>query len=53
MFSEPKDGNIRNMETCLKIFELISGLKVNLSKSCLVGINMEEQREIFGGNDWV
>lgn len=44
MFLEPNDENIRNMETCVKIFELISGLKVNMSKSCLVGINLEEQR---------
>lgn len=42
-FLEANERNIKNMEICLKIFELILGLKVNMSKSCLVGINIEEQ----------
>lgn len=36
---------------CLKVFELISGLKINMSKSCMVDINVEEQklRELANG----
>lgn len=29
------------MRSCLKIFKLISGLKFNLVKSCLMGIHVE------------
>lgn len=36
-------NNIRSMGMFIKIFELISGLKVNMSKSCMVGINMKDQ----------
>lgn len=30
------------MELCLHIFEVISGLKVNLEKSCMVGIHIND-----------
>lgn len=33
---------MRILRFCLKIFEVISGFKVNLSKSCLVGIHVDE-----------
>lgn len=35
---------------CLRIFELISGLKVNLSKSCISGIHVDDHRLLELGN---
>lgn len=42
LFLKENESNIRNMKICLQIFGGISGPKVNMSKSCMVGINMEE-----------
>lgn len=44
LFLEANERNITNMEICLKIFDLTLGLKVNMLKSCMVGINLEELR---------
>lgn len=42
IFLKANRDNISNMELCLKKFELISGLKVNMIKSCMVGIHIED-----------
>lgn len=34
--------NIRRVEMCMKIFQIISSLKVNSFKTCMVGIEVEE-----------
>lgn len=34
-------NNVKNMELCPKIFEMISRLKVNMAKSGMVGIHVE------------
>lgn len=39
LFLKEDRDNIRSVERCLKVFEVILGLKVNMGKSCLVGIN--------------
>lgn len=41
LFLRAEIENIRNMDLCVKIFEAISGLKVNIAKSYMVGIHME------------
>ena len=35
------EGKVGNLVMLLRIFEIVSGLKVNLSKSSVVGINLE------------
>lgn len=35
--------NVRTIESVLKLFELISGLKVNFHKSLLVGVNVKSE----------
>lgn len=42
LFIKAKNDNIRRMELCMKIFQAISGLKVNLFKTNMVGIEVEE-----------
>lgn len=47
IFSSKEERNVGNLLTLLRIFEVVSGLKVNLTKSCVVRINLEfgiEQR---------
>lgn len=34
--------NVQRMALCLRIFQAISGLKVNFSKSSMVGIGVED-----------
>lgn len=41
LFLKAERESIRNMEFCLKIFEVISGLRVNMAKSCMVGIHVD------------
>lgn len=36
-------ANIRKVDRCIKVFETISDLKVNMGKSCLVGINLSDE----------
>lgn len=38
-----KQKNVRAIKQVLRNFELISGLKVNFNKCCLVGLNIEEE----------
>lgn len=40
LFLSPDLDMFRNVLSILKVFELISGLKINLSKSCISGINL-------------
>lgn len=40
---EATQQNIHALKCILRLFELISGLKVNFSKSCLVGINVGDE----------
>lgn len=42
LFIEAEEKYIRNMDSCLKNFELISGLKINMSKSCMVGCRVDQ-----------
>ncbi|GMI73525.1 hypothetical protein HRI_001021800 [Hibiscus trionum] len=42
IFCTPNIGEIRNVKRILRIFELAAGLQLNLSKSRLFGINVEE-----------
>ncbi|KAL4313144.1 hypothetical protein GQ457_01G007670 [Hibiscus cannabinus] len=44
IFSEAKEESIRNIKRMLKIFELASGLRLNLKKSKLYDINTEMQK---------
>lgn len=39
---EPSWSNIRCIKAVLRGFELISGLNINLSKSCIMSVNVEE-----------
>lgn len=50
LFLNANIENIKNVELCLKIFKAISELKVNTSKSCMVGIHVEdgEFENLFG-----
>lgn len=41
LFLKAENENIRNMDMCLKIFEATSGLKMNMTKSCMVRIFVE------------
>ena len=45
-FSAKEEGKIRNLLMLLRIFDVVSGLKVNLTKSCVVGINLERSCEL-------
>ncbi|KAJ0483299.1 putative RNA-directed DNA polymerase [Helianthus annuus] len=38
--------NVKNLNRILRCFSLSSGLKINLSKSCLLGIGVDENRVI-------
>ncbi|XP_076929839.1 uncharacterized protein LOC143594399 [Bidens hawaiensis] len=43
IFGEPSLENVNNLATInLRIFHIISGLKVNLPKSCLIGVEVED-----------
>lgn len=44
LFLKAERYNIKRMEMCLKNFQVISSLKVNLSKSCMVGIHIDDNR---------
>lgn len=41
LFLKVEWENIRSMEMCLKIFEVISELRVNMAKSCMAGIYVD------------
>lgn len=43
-FLKAKGVFIRRMEMCLQIFQAIYGLKVNLPKSCMVEIHLNDDR---------
>lgn len=42
LFLKVELDNVKRMELCMKIFQVVSRLKVNLFKTCLVGIEVEE-----------
>lgn len=42
-FIKAEEEQVRNWKHILKIFESILGLKVNLSKSSMVGIGLEDE----------
>lgn len=42
LFLEANERKIRNMQMCLKVYELISGFKINMSKAHMVRVNVEE-----------
>jgi hypothetical protein len=50
LFLEPKVEYIRNAKRILRCFELISGLKINFHKSCLVRIGKKGLEKRIGGN---
>lgn len=44
LFLDADEGVIKNMRSCLRIFELILGLKVNLTKSCMAGFHVDDHQ---------
>ncbi|KAE8696464.1 hypothetical protein F3Y22_tig00110670pilonHSYRG00065 [Hibiscus syriacus] len=42
LFLRPDQDGLRNVKRILRCFELGSGLTINFTKSCLVGVGMEE-----------
>ncbi|KAL5572583.1 hypothetical protein UlMin_022180 [Ulmus minor] len=40
---EPDQSNIKKVNTILNFFSMCSGLKINMNKSSLVGINLEDE----------
>jgi hypothetical protein len=44
LFSALDDGHLRNMKCILMLFERVSGMRVNFSKSELIPFNLEEHR---------
>lgn len=42
LFLNAKKENIKMMEVCFSIFIVISGLKVNMDKSCMAGIHVDQ-----------
>lgn len=44
LFLKANPENICKIVLCLKIFHAISGLKVNMSKTCMVGIHIVDNK---------
>ncbi|KAL5546826.1 hypothetical protein UlMin_006513 [Ulmus minor] len=42
-FLEPDQSNIKKVNTILNFFSICSGLKINMNKSSLAGINLEDE----------
>lgn len=42
LFLKAEENNIRNIRLCLQIFEVISGLKINFTKSCIMRVYTED-----------
>ena len=42
-FCEAKEDQIINVKCILRCFEICSGLKINFSKSCLIGVKVREE----------
>ena len=43
VFAIPTEGNLNNLVRVLDFFFLVSSLKINMEKSILLGINLEEK----------
>ena len=49
-FIRENENNIRTLYSTLKIFSSVSGLKINFSKSTLLGINLQEEEVVHLAN---